>query len=44
MANPDTHGQWTLDWVEPKQFMRLDAGALRALSVEPVCVVTRDQP
>jgi DNA mismatch repair protein MSH2 len=35
MARSDTHGQWTLDWVDAAQFMRLDAGAMRALSVEP---------
>ena len=36
MANTDTHGVWTLDWVDAAQFMRLDSGAMRALSVEPL--------
>ena len=31
----DTHGLWSLDWVDSAQFMRLDSGAMRALSVEP---------
>lgn len=31
----DTHGLWSLDWVDAAQFMRLDAGAMRCLSVEP---------
>ena len=35
MASKETHGLWTLDWVDAAQFMRLDAGAMRALSVEP---------
>ena len=36
MAQPETHGQWALEWVDPAHFMRLDAGAMRALSLEPV--------
>eukprot|EP00316_Scyphosphaera_apsteinii_P000388 CAMPEP_0119326074 /NCGR_PEP_ID=MMETSP1333-20130426/67397_1 /TAXON_ID=418940 /ORGANISM="Scyphosphaera apsteinii, Strain RCC1455" /LENGTH=957 /DNA_ID=CAMNT_0007334263 /DNA_START=94 /DNA_END=2967 /DNA_ORIENTATION=+ len=36
MTNDESHGQWLIEWVEPRQFMRLDAGALRALSVEPL--------
>ena len=35
LADADSHGQWTLEWVEPAQFMRLDSGAMRALSVDP---------
>ena len=35
MSNSDTHGLWSMDWVDAAQFMRLDAGAMRALSVEP---------
>ena len=35
-SNHATHGLWTLDWVDASQFMRLDAGAMRALSVEPL--------
>jgi len=35
LANVETHGQWSLDWVDSSQFMRLDSGAMRALSVEP---------
>jgi len=36
MGNPETHGLWSLDWVDSAQFMRLDSGAMRALSVEPL--------
>ena len=36
MSNSDTHGLWSMDWVDAAQFMRLDAGAMRALSVEPL--------
>jgi DNA mismatch repair protein MSH2 len=35
MGASDTFGLWTLDWVDAAQFMRLDAGAMRCLSVEP---------
>ena len=35
MGAVDTFGLWTLDWVDAAQFMRLDAGAMRCLSVEP---------
>ncbi len=35
MAASDSHGLWVLEWTEPSQFMRLDSGALRALSVLP---------
>ena len=35
MASKETHGLWTLDWVDAAQFMRLDSGAMRALSVDP---------
>jgi len=35
MENRETHGVWTMDWVDAAQFMRLDSGAMRALSVEP---------
>lgn len=31
----ETHGQWSLEWVEPREFLRLDASAMRALNVEP---------
>ncbi|EOD21949.1 DNA mismatch repair protein muts [Emiliania huxleyi CCMP1516] len=31
----ESHGQWGIEWVEPREFVRLDASALRALSVEP---------
>lgn len=36
MSRVETHGGWTLEWVDAAQFMRLDAGAMRALSVEPL--------
>ena len=36
MSNKETHGLWAMDWVDASQYMRLDAGALRALSVEPM--------
>ena len=36
MAGADSHGQWTAEWVDASQFVRLDAGAIRALSVDPV--------
>jgi len=34
LSSADTMGLWTLDWVAANQFMRLDAGAMRALSVD----------
>tara|TARA_B100000524_G_scaffold203349_1_gene106077 strand:+ start:150 stop:2930 length:2781 start_codon:yes stop_codon:yes gene_type:complete len=35
MTASDSHGLWALEWTEPNHFMRLDAGALHALSVFP---------
>ena len=35
MAVKETHGLWAMDWIDAAQYMRLDAGAMRALSVEP---------
>ena len=35
MASKETFGLWAMDWVDAAQYMRLDAGAMRALSVEP---------
>ena len=35
MGTKETHGLWSLDWVDAAQYMRLDSGAMRALSVDP---------
>ena len=35
LSNTDSHGLWSLEWVDAKHLMRLDSGAMRALSVEP---------
>ena len=35
LSAKETHGLWSLDWVDATQFMRLDAGAMRAL--DPPC-------
>ena len=35
LSHVDGFGLWTLDWVDAAHLMRLDSGAMRALSVEP---------
>jgi len=36
MGSTESHGQWTVEWVDAAHHVRLDAGAMRALSVDPV--------
>ena len=36
MGCTESHGQWTVEWVDAAHHVRLDAGAMHALSVDPV--------
>lgn len=36
MGCTESHGQWTVEWVDAAHHVRLDSGAMHALSVDPV--------